>query len=318
MTGRPDRRSGVGPVSGTALARRRAGARRRAQIRRRRAVALLAATIALIAIVLIASGGGGASRARQQATSAATGHAVSSRARRARATHAQLDRENAAIDRLLARQPFITAGGSERREIALTFDDGPGPYTPGVLDQLQRLHAPATFFEVGFMIHYFYDSLERQVRTGAVIGDHTEQHPMMARLTASDQNNQIVTQTQQLHRYGAPYPRLYRPPYGSFNAATFAILHRLHMLMVLWSVDTDDYLRPGASTIVARALAGAKPGAIILMHDAGGERSQTIAALPPLVHALRARGYKLVTIPQLVLDDPPEGHQPTPTSLAGD
>ena len=90
------------------------------------------------------------------------------------------------------------------------------------------------------------------------------------------------------------------------------------MLMVLWSVDTDDYLRPGVDTIVARALAAAKPGAIILMHDAGGTRTQTIAALPELVHALRARGYTLVSIPQLILDDPPRGTQPTPTSPAGD
>ena len=171
----------------------------------------------------------------------------------------QLNRENAAIDRLLVRQQFITAGGPERREIALTFDDGPGPYTPRVLDQLRRLHAPATFFEVGFMIHYFYDALERQLRTGDVVGDHTEQHPMMAQLSASDQNSQITVQTEQLHRYGGPFPRLYRPPYGSFNAATFAILRRLHMLMVLWSVDTEDYTRPGVDAIVARALAGANP-----------------------------------------------------------
>jgi peptidoglycan/xylan/chitin deacetylase (PgdA/CDA1 family) len=275
-------------------------------------------TLALIAITLIVAGGGGAARRQSPKSSAATGRSASPRARRAPAAEAQLDRENIAIDRLLARQPFISAGGGERREIALTFDDGPGPYTPGVLVQLQRLHTPATFFEVGFMIHYFNASLERQLRTGEVIGDHTEQHPMMARLTAAEQNNQIVAQTDQLHRYGAPFPRLYRPPYGSFNRTTFAILRRLHMLMVLWSVDTDDYLKPGVGTIVARALAGAKPGAIILMHDAGGERSQTIAALPPLIHALRARGYKLVTIPRLVLDDPPQGHQPTPTSLAGD
>ena len=231
----------------------------------------------------------------------------------------QLNRENAAIDRLLARQQFITAGGPERREIALTFDDGPGPYTPRVLDQLQRLHVPATFFEVGSMIHYFYDALERQLRTSdVVVGDHTEQHPMMAQLSPSDQNSQITLQTEQLARFGGLFPRLYRPPYGSFNAATFAILRRLHMLMVLWSVDTEDYTRPGVDAIVARALAGAKPGAIILMHDAGGERSQTIASLPPLVHALRARGYKLVSIPQLVLDDPPLGYQPTPNSLSGD
>jgi peptidoglycan/xylan/chitin deacetylase (PgdA/CDA1 family) len=318
MTAGADHDSQRAPLPATTTAGRRARARRRAQIRRRRAIALLTISLTLIAITLIAAGGGGATRTHRATTYAATRRTPSPRAQRARAAAAQLDRENAAIDRLLARQPFITAGGGERREIALTFDDGPGPYTPRVLNQLQRLHAPATFFETGFMIHYVYDSLERQVQIGAAIGDHTEQHPMMALLPAAQQNSQIISQTQQLHRYGAPYPRLYRPPYGSFNRATFAILHRLHMLMVLWSVDTDDYLRPGVATIVARALAGAKPGAIILMHDAGGERSQTIAALPSLVHALRSRGYKLVTIPQLVLDDPPQGHQPTPTSLAGD
>ena len=287
-------------------------------MRRRRAVALLTVTLALLVVVLLTAAGGGANRAQRPTSSGAARRSETARSGRASAARALLDRENAAIDRLLARQPFISAGGSERREIALTFDDGPGPFTSRLLDQLQRLHAPATFFEVGFMIHYFYDSLERQLRIGAVVGDHTERHPMMARLPAAQQANQIVAQTQQLHRYGAPYPRLYRPPYGSFNHATFAILRRLHMLMVLWSVDTDDYLRPGVGAIVSRALAGAKPGAIILMHDAGGERSETVAALPRIVHALRSRGYKLVTIPELVLDDPPQGRQPAPTSLAGD
>jgi peptidoglycan/xylan/chitin deacetylase (PgdA/CDA1 family) len=275
-------------------------------------------TIAFVTILVIAAGGGTASRSHESRGSAASRRSRSSRTRPASAAQMQVNRENAAIDRLLARQQFITAGGPERREIALTFDDGPGPYTPRVLDQLERLHVPATFFEVGFMIHYFYDALERQLRTGDVVGDHTEQHPMMAQLSPSDQNSQITVQTEQLARFGGPFPRLYRPPYGSFNAATFAILRRLHMLMVLWSVDTEDYTRPGVDAIVARALAGAKPGAIILMHDAGGERSQTIAALHPLVNALRARGYKLVTIPQLVLDDPPRGYQPTPNSLSGD
>jgi peptidoglycan/xylan/chitin deacetylase (PgdA/CDA1 family) len=216
------------------------------------------------------------------------------------------------------RQGFIAAGGSEQREIALTFDDGPGPYTPQLLDQLQRLHAPATFFEVGLMIHYFNSSLLRELQMGEAIGDHTAQHPMMAQLTRGQQASEILDQTHDLARYGAPFPRLYRPPYGSFNRATFAILKRLRMLMVLWTVDTSDYRQPGVEAIVHSALAGAKPGAIILMHDAGGTRTQTIAALPLIVRGLRARGYKLVTIAQLVLDDPPRGHQPTPTSLTGD
>jgi len=150
-------------------------------------------------------------------------------------------RENAAIDRLLRRQPFISSGGPQRREIAITFDDGPGPYTPGLLAQLQRLHVPATFFEVGFKLRYFSGSLRRELRMGAGIGNHTETHPIMAHLTASQQTSQLLAQREQLARYGARFSRLYRPPYGSFNRATLAILHRLHMLMVLWSVDTQDY-----------------------------------------------------------------------------
>ena len=228
-----------------------------------------------------------------------------------------LARENAAIDRLLARQPFISSGGSEQREIALTFDDGPGPYTPQLLNQLARLHTPATFFEIGFMFRWFYPSAIRELRAGDVIGDHTETHPMMALLPSSAQQSQIVDQTQWVRRYGGPFPRLWRPPYGSYNATTLRILKRLRMLMVLWTVDTDDYLRPGVPAIVHRALAGARPGAIILMHDGGGNRAQTIAALAPIVHALRQRGYRLVTIPQLILDDPPGRAQQLPKNLAG-
>jgi len=92
----------------------------------------------------------------------------------------------------------------------------------------------------------------------------------------------------------------------------------MRLLMVLWSTDTADYTLPGAQAIVQRALAGAHPGAIILMHDAGGDRSETIAALPAIIRGLRKRGLHPVTIPRLMLDDPPPPGQPIPTSLAGD
>jgi peptidoglycan/xylan/chitin deacetylase (PgdA/CDA1 family) len=82
------------------------------------------------------------------------------------------------------------------------------------------------------------------------------------------------------------------------------------MTMVLWSVDSEDYLRPGVDAIVARVLAGVKPGAIVLMHDAGGDRSQTIEALPRIVNALRQRHYTLVSVPQLLRDAPPPLAQP--------
>ena len=138
-----------------------------------------------------------------------------------------------------------------------------------------------------------------------VIGDHTETHPVMAALPPAEQAAQIIGQAEQVEAYGAPFPRLYRPPYDSVNRATFSILRRLHMLMVLWTVDTNDYLRLGVP-------------AIVLMHDAGGDRSETIAALPAIVHKLRARGYRLVTIPQLILDDPPTRPTVSPFGLGGD
>ena len=87
--------------------------------------------------------------------------------------------------------------------------------------------------------------------------------------------------------------------------------------MVLWTTDTEDYQQPGVDAIVRNALAGARPGGIILMHDAGGDRSQTVAAIPQIVRELRRRGFRLVTVPRLILDDPPPRNQPLPDQLAG-
>ncbi len=295
--------------------------RRRAQ-RRRASLAL--GVVVCVAIVLLLVMGGSDRRAPARAARS-SGAAVSTPARsvptgRRSLSGAQvlLARENTAIDRLLERQPFISVGGSERREIALTFDDGPGPYTPLLLDELARLHVPATFFTIGFMYQWFHDSVSRELRMGDVVGDHTETHPMMARLPYGAQLAEIVDQTEWVRKYGGPFPRLWRPPYGSYNATTLAILHQEHMLMVLWTVETDDWERPGVSVIVHNALAGARPGAIILMHDAGGDRSQTVAAVPIIVKALRKRGYTLVSVPQLILGDPPKRTQRLPGSLGGD
>lgn len=226
--------------------------------------------------------------------------------------------EYAAVKSVLAYTPFVREGGTRGRDIALTFDDGPGPYTPQVLSVLERLHVRATFFAIGKMLRYFSSSTVREIEDGDAIGDHTESHPELAHLSAHDQHEELFEQLARIELLGGRRPVLFRPPYGSFNATTMRELASLHLLMVLWSVDTDDYLQPGVSVIVERALAGAHPGAIILMHDAGGDRTQTIAALPQIVAGLRARGYRLVTVPRLLLDDPPPAGQPLPPNLSGD
>jgi peptidoglycan/xylan/chitin deacetylase (PgdA/CDA1 family) len=116
---------------------------------------------------------------------------------------------------------------------------------------------------------------------------------------------------------GIPQPRLFRPPYGSFDNTTVDIAKQNHMLMTLWDVDTEDYRLPGTPAIVQAALSQARPGSIVLMHDGGGDRSQTLAAVPQIIKGLRARGFRLVTVPELVFSDPPPRTQARPTGGGG-
>ena len=226
--------------------------------------------------------------------------------------------EHQAVAATLAYTPFVKEGTRQVRDIALTFDDGPGPYTPQLLSVLEREHVRATFFAIGKMERYFSESTIRELRDGDVVGDHTETHPPLARLSAREQHEQLFEQIARIELLDGPRPDLFRPPYGSFNATTMSELHRMKLLMVLWSVDTSDYQQPGVAVIVQRALAGAHPGGIVLMHDGGGNRAQTIEALPQIIHGLHARGYRLVTVPQLLHDDPPPSGLPLPPSLSGD
>jgi peptidoglycan/xylan/chitin deacetylase (PgdA/CDA1 family) len=285
-----------------------------ARFRRRRLGAALgvALLVIVLAVVLTASHGSGA--ARSAGARARSGHAATPPPEPAVDAR---EREQKTVDSVLGYTPFVRSGGGHVKEIALTFDDGPGPYTPQVLDVLEREHVPATFFVIGAELRYFSASTTREIRDGFTIGDHTQTHPMLAQLTAHDQHEQLFEQAARVEILGAPRPRLFRPPYGSFDTTTFHLLHQMRMLMVLWSVDTDDYEQPGIEVIVHRALEGATPGAIILMHDAGGDRAQTIAALPTIVGQLRKRGYRLVSVPQLLHDDPPPAGQPLPANLSG-
>ena len=224
----------------------------------------------------------------------------------------------AAVAATLAYTPFVREGGSRGHDVALTFDDGPGPYTPALLAVLEHYHVRGTFFAIGRMERYFSPSTVRELHDGDVVGDHTENHPMLALLSARDQHEELVEQMARIEILDGPRPVLFRPPYGSYSATTMRELRSLHLLMVLWSVDTGDYLQPGVRAIVERALAGAHPGAIILMHDGGGTRTETIEALPAIIRGLRARGLTPVTVPTLLRDDPPPAGQPLPENLSGD
>ena len=118
-------------------------------------------------------------------------------------------RERKAVNSVFSYTPFVRQGGTRGREVALTFDDGPGPYTPGVLDVLERHHALATFFAIGRMERYFSASTTREIEDGDVVGDHTENHPALARLSAHDQHEELFEQIARVERgaYGRNFDR---------------------------------------------------------------------------------------------------------------
>jgi peptidoglycan/xylan/chitin deacetylase (PgdA/CDA1 family) len=303
------------PSPKPAAGRGRGGPRaREVALRRRRAAALgVVALVALIAGLIAGGASAGGHSHRPAIASTEVGFLGKIKRLAGDGSHSfaaeQRADENAAINRTLAYTPAVRMAGTQHRELALTFDDGPGPYTLRLLSVLRRMHTPATFFEVGVGLRYFHAGTSAIVKLGYPIGDHTWSHPDMAELSRAQQQAQLVQQAHGIHRYGAPFPRMFRPPYGDWNATTLQLLHKDDMLMVLWSLDTDDWQLPGVHTIVQRVLSGAKPGTIVLMHDAGGNRSETIAALPMVIRGLRQRGYKLVTVPQLLLDNPPPKNQ---------
>jgi peptidoglycan-N-acetylglucosamine deacetylase len=279
--------------------------------RRRRLMAL--ALVALVALVCgIAAGAGGGTTKHPVVF---TAHGYFSRLQTLAGSGpgsfiaAERTAENRAINRTLAYTPYVRIAGAQHKEIALTFDDGPGPFTSQVLSVLQREGVGATFFEVGVGLQYFHDATSQIVAAGYPIGDHTLSHSAMSQLSPSGQRAALLQQASLIAKYGAPFPRLFRPPYGLWDNQTLGVLKRYRMLMVMWTVDTEDYRLPGVASIVHTAVSGARPGAIILMHDAGGNRSETVAALPQIIRALRARGYKLVTVPKLLLDNPAPADQ---------
>jgi peptidoglycan/xylan/chitin deacetylase (PgdA/CDA1 family) len=284
---------------------------------RRRAVALSLLAGLILIIWLSAGSGGGPTVHRASNVGFFTKIQNMSGTQAGSFSSAELTAENTAIDRTLAYTPLIQTAGAQNREIALTFDDGPGPFTPQVLSILERESAPATFFQVGSLEKYFHTSTAEMVNRGFVIGDHTESHAPMSRLSQAEQQAQILRQISATGAYSAPFPRLFRPPYGLWNKVTMGLLRQYKMLMVLWTVDTEDYRLPGTSAIAERVLSGARPGAIVLMHDGGGNRSETVAALPTIISGLRSRGYKLVTVPRLLLDNPAPANQQVQGSLPG-
>ena len=220
-----------------------------------------------------------------------------------------------AIERARRISPWLLRGGTKGRMIALTFDDGPGPITPALLAELRRLKAPATFFPTGSEAASSPDLTQITARPPFTIGTHTATHARLTELGVAGQDQQILGGRRLVARTVGGPPRMMRPPYGAFDDRTLAILREERTLMVLWTFSAYDWKRPDADYIARRVLRLASPGAIVLMHDGGGStRVPTLQALPRIVNGLRRKGYRLVTVPRLLRDAPPERRPDRPRS----
>ncbi|MFI9269494.1 polysaccharide deacetylase family protein [Kitasatospora sp. NPDC052896] len=181
--------------------------------------------------------------------------------------------------------------------VALTIDDGPNPtYTPQVLALLKQYDIQATFSVVGIEAHAHPDLIRRIAADGHTLSNHTMHHPQPLSRKTEAQIRQEIEDTQSvIVDAGAPAPTLFRSPGGDWSSTIFSVAAQNGLTPIDWDIDPRDWARPGTAKITEKLLA-AKPGDILLCHDGGGDRSETIASLRTVLPALKAKGYSFITL----------------------
>jgi len=283
-------------------ARRLEAKRRRRQRRLVTGLALLSVAFAVAAVI---AWFGSSSRSGSPAAGAAirTINPIKAGAapRLAINRHSVLVAEVAAVRRLALYGLPLYCGGTRKRMVALTFDDGPGVYTHYAIRKLTEAHLHATFFLVGKEI-IAWPGLAQREEPVAAFGDHTMTHPFLPALPYSEAVQEVAADQRLIERTVSEPVLLFRPPYEGHTPAIDAEVKRLGMVEVLWDVDSADSLGANYLGIEHNVIAGLRPGSIILMHENHG---QTIRALDVIFAALRQRHLEAVTVPQLIAEDPP-------------
>ncbi|WP_079123222.1 polysaccharide deacetylase family protein [Streptomyces abyssalis] len=181
---------------------------------------------------------------------------------------------------------------TRRREIALTFDDGPDPvYTPQVLEVLRRCRVQATFCVIGSDAAAHTWLLNAIADAGHEIANHSWSHPLLTRMRSHEIHEQFARTCDVVEGAVGKAPALARAPFGEWNKRALGISASLGMSPLGWSVDTCDWEEPGAREITSTVLETVRPGSVLLAHDGGGDRSQTVAALRDFLPRLIDSGY---------------------------
>lgn len=196
-----------------------------------------------------------------------------------------------------------------RRVVAITFDDGPHPEnTPRLLDMLKQRKIKATFYVVGDMVKYNPQILRRIIAEGHEIGNHTVRHDTLSRMSDEALLAELRAAHEQIVEACGVAPMTMRPPGGAIKKdQKDLVLRELGYPTILWSVDPEDWKRPGPAVVTSRLVNGAGPGGILLVHDL---HKPTVDAMPSTLDQLLAMGYEFVTVTELIALDEPEPEKP--------
>jgi peptidoglycan-N-acetylglucosamine deacetylase len=209
--------------------------------------------------------------------------------------HPKTEHSAPATDGVAPAQPVFYVDGGPKT-IALTIDDGPSPiYTPQVLQILAKYHVRASFSMIGENVTYYPEMAREVADAGHLIVNHTWNHANLTLLSASQTRSEIARAADAIHTAVGKTPTLFRAPYGAWSRAVLEYCASEHLTPLDWSVDPRDWARPGVREIVTNIMANTRTGSIILEHDGGGNRSETVAALKVVIPRLLDEGYHFTT-----------------------
>ncbi|MFD2444265.1 polysaccharide deacetylase family protein [Bacillus sp. CGMCC 1.16607] len=198
---------------------------------------------------------------------------------------------------------------TKEKLIAITFDDGPDPiYTPQILNTLKKYDAKATFYVIGAEAERFPDIIKREVLEGHELGYHTYRHYFKDNFNKTKLKNELKHTSNVLKKISGYSPATFRPIAGYYDEqiVNTAVESGYKVILWSWHQDTKDWKKPGIQTIVRNMVSDKRPGDIIIFHDAGGDRSQTVKALENILETLYKDGYRCVTVSEMLTRSDPK------------
>lgn len=208
---------------------------------------------------------------------------------------------DAAQDAIIVKHNFNF--DDDHKLIALTFDDGPSQYTQRYLDILAQYGVKATFFNLGQNADTYPDLEKACVAAGCQVASHTFDHKQLTALSGDDVCSELTTAFTSIYNASGTSTTMFRPPYGSFTDKTWLLTRGCVSASFIWNIDSEDWRLPGPDKIVSNVVNNAYPGAIVLMHDGGGNRDEDLTALPSIIQTLQGEGYTFVTLDELMAAD---------------